>query len=260
MQLSDSIRDYIRGSAFHKGLRINLAGERNAELNRDEYLMEAVRGKRIIHMGFMDHLPLVEKKIGDGTWLHARLLQTASRCVGIDIDAVGMAYVTEKFGISDLYCVDVSRDPLPPEILEDHFDVLLVPDVLEHIGNPVAFLRSLSRQFSGIADAIIVTVPYAFRLDNFLNILRSREVINSDHRFWFTPYTLCKILFDGGMDVHQVLFMQKNALPFHKFMKKLIVFTLQLLRDTLVVTATWSERMSLDNDFPDQWGKGRRSA
>ncbi len=54
-------------------------------------------------------------------------------------------------------------------------------------------------KFTSIADRIIVTVPNAFKFENFLNAMRDREAINSDHRYWFTVYTIAKVMTLSGI-------------------------------------------------------------
>jgi len=41
-------------------------------------------------------------------------------------------------------------------------------------------------------------VPNIYNKLQYRNMLQFKEVINSDHRFWFTPYTITKILVSAG--------------------------------------------------------------
>ncbi|MDN5338800.1 MAG: hypothetical protein PWQ20_1870 [Thermotogaceae bacterium] len=44
-----------------------------------------------------------------------------------------------------------------------------------------------------------MTAPNALRYSNFIFAQKNIEVINSDHRYWFTPYTLSKIALMAGI-------------------------------------------------------------
>ena len=73
----------------------------------------------------------------------------------------------------------------------------LVPDVIEHLPAPAAFLRRLAQC---LPDAeFVVTVPNALSLRNAAQTLVGVERINTDHRAWFSPFTLLKVLADAGL-------------------------------------------------------------
>lgn len=86
----------------------------------------------------------------------------------------------------------------------------MVGEVLEHIGDPVAFLSTIRTKYCDYVDRIVVTVPNALRIANFQFAKQGMEVINSDHRFWFTPYTLAKIMTDAGLVIEGYRMLQSN--------------------------------------------------
>ena len=57
-------------------------------------LVEFAQGKRVVHVGFVDEHRL-ETKLGQGTWLHARLADAASSLVGIDVEEEGVRWASE---------------------------------------------------------------------------------------------------------------------------------------------------------------------
>ena len=60
-------------------------------------------------MWAVDHLPLVDKKIANGTWMHKMLDDKATRCLGIDINAEGIDYI-KKPGYKDTLAIDLIED------------------------------------------------------------------------------------------------------------------------------------------------------
>lgn len=80
---------------------------------------------------------------------------------------------------------------------------------MEHVDNPVQFLEEVNKNYQGIADKIIITVPNAFSVFNFITALSGREANNTDHRYFFTPYTLCKVVYMAGMMPEEIMFAEK---------------------------------------------------
>jgi hypothetical protein len=107
----------------------------------------------------------------------------------------------------------------------------------------VHFLSRVQRNLSGYCREIIVTVPNAFALQNFLNAFRRVEKINSDHRFWFSPYTLAKIMHRSGFRPTTFDFVTTGELRPGGVRSWLRVQALRRypsLRSTLVLRAGWA--------------------
>ncbi len=201
MKITDSDASFLKGEKFTSGLMFPLGGvgSLKSTTNRLGYLRELVKGKRIIHVGCVDHLPLIEEKRKSGNWLHEILTGSAEYCVGLDINKEGIEHLG-KLGIRDLYCLDIIKDAIPGALKSQKFDYLVLGEMIEHVDNPVEFLAAVRTKFSGFVDALVTTTPNAFRFQNLVHTLRRREYINSDHRYWFSPYTLAKVLAQAGYE------------------------------------------------------------
>ncbi len=233
------IDTYLQGLAFSNGVEMDLSRlERGEIVFRDTLLCGLAEGKRVLHLGFLDHLPLLEEKLASGTWLHRNLVEVSRCCYGVDLSREGVEYARKRTGCDHLFAVDLVADELPGEIRKGRFDYLFIPDVIEHVGDPVSFLAAVRRRLGERAERVVVTAPNAFRLDNFLNVLKGVEVINSDHRFWFTPYTLSKVLADAGFRVDSLMCCEHGSLSPKKRFKRKVLERYPLLRDTIFVTAT----------------------
>lgn len=199
MKLNANEIPFLKGEKFNSSLlfTLNTVGAATMTVSRQEYLQKLVQGKSIIHVGCVDHLPLIDEKRKQGNWLHENLTKAASRCVGIDINAEGCSQL-RALGFSDIFCFDIIKDPLPSALVGAKFDYLILGEMIEHVDNPVDFLMAVKQKFAGVATTLITTTPNVFRIQNLVNTLRHREAINSDHRYWFSPYTLAKVLSQAG--------------------------------------------------------------
>ncbi|WP_369601988.1 methyltransferase domain-containing protein [Hahella sp. SMD15-11] len=227
------IEDYLRGKRFSDGVSV-VYKKTGSVVSRIEYLSAMVNGKAVIHVGCVDHLPLLNKKIDSGTWLHSKLCERASRCVGLDINRDGVEEL-RRLGYDDVYHFDILSDI---DLIEHEggWDYCILGEMIEHVDNPVLFLSNMRQKMLGRVRGLIVTTPNAFRKDNFLFALRSREVINSDHRYWFTPYTLSKILALSGFKVNRIDFCHGAIAPKSKI-KRIFYDRFPMLSMGLVAVA-----------------------
>ncbi len=61
MKLAAEISPYIKGEAFSNKLSVRV-GENTEVFDRIHFLCEYARNKNIIHVGCVDHLPLIAEK------------------------------------------------------------------------------------------------------------------------------------------------------------------------------------------------------
>ena len=127
--------------------------------------------------------------------------------MGIDINKEGIDFLKSELGYQDIKCADILNDEIP-DITEHSWDYLLMGEVLEHIDDPVLFLSRIKEKFSGVIGQLLITVPNAFAWLNVKYALKHMEFINSDHRYWFTPYTLGKILIRADIRVGDFRFCE----------------------------------------------------
>lgn len=163
---------------------------------RGDVLVQWVAGRRVLHVGFADHAPLIASRVADGSWLHGRLTGSAEVCEGIDINAQAVASA-RGLGFENVHALDVFSPAAAATLAGWRPDLVLVPDVIEHLPDPAAFLRRLRRCLP--TAEFVVTVPNALSLRNAVQAARGLERINTDHRAWFSPFTLLKVLTDAGL-------------------------------------------------------------
>jgi hypothetical protein len=238
-------KKYIKGESFSNGLSFKIANK-SPLLSRIHFLTQYCKGKNVLHVGCTDHIPLVKQKIQQNTWLHKCIDEVAAKQLGIDVDRDAIHYINSQIGYSNIIYMDVINDPVCPEIENEIWDILLLGEVLEHINNPVEFLTSLQRKYGNYVKEIIITVPNAFSFSNFFNALfKNSEHINTDHRYWFTPFTLNKVLSISGFRPTSIKYATYYPLRKSKRIRNLflkILFSIRpVLRGDLIMIADFEK-------------------
>jgi hypothetical protein len=232
MHFSTEVYQHVTGQKFSTSLEAAYDGRNTSTSDRLAFLVEHARGKRILHIGFADHLEVIEHKLKYRQWLHALLVEVATRCLGVDTNRKAVEFCCSKLQIADVITHDVVNDAPLPEITGEEWDYAILGEVLEHVPNPATFLSSIRQRYGGCIRRVIVTVPNAWMIDNLILAMRGREAINSDHRYWFTPYTLGKVANDAGYHIEEFHFVNP---PFpDKMIKKALKWRYPALRETLI--------------------------
>lgn len=180
---------------------------RRGPYEREQVLVEFARGKRVVHVGFVDEHRL-EAKLGQGTWLHARLAESALSLVGLDIEEEGVRWATEH-GF-EAYAVDVQSPQAVAALGLEPADVVIAGEVVEHLDAPGPFFRSL-QQLARPDGLLVVTTPNAYRLLNFLAPFGGVELVHPDHTAWHSPHTLATLLSRGGWEIEGTAYYQNPA-------------------------------------------------
>lgn len=234
MKVSGELVRLMKGEGFSSGIRMPIARHEWRLRLRMEVIESMVAGKRIIHLGCADHVTTIEKKLARNKWFHKRLAGRAERCLGVDINPEGIS-VMKRLGYEDVVLADLILDPLPTEVRSTRWDYMVLGEILEHQDNPVSFLAAIREKCRGFVDRIIVSAPNAFRHSNFSSALRHFEHINSDHRYWLTPFTLGNIGVQAGFEIEDFRMCQSFALPPHWIFRRLLLTFFPGLRDDIVM-------------------------
>jgi len=170
------------------------------------------------------------------------LSENAKECVGIDISKNGIEYMKEKLNYKDVFCCDLLK-PNVRKITQENFDYMVLGEIIEHVENPYNFLLQINTLYKENVSKIIITTPNAFSYNNFVNAKNGFEVINSDHKTIFSPYTLIKILFMSGYKIEKIDFANPTFKIWHKIINTIIrqiIFSNKItLSNTIIITASF---------------------
>jgi len=210
MNIKKEYLPYISGEKFLNSIAFRLPQKKTQIPKRIEQILQLCEDKRVVHLGCCDHVPLIEQKINSNRWLHDLLTKNSKECIGIDIDLDAISFIEKQFKITNVFHADITKE-LPEEVNKSNWDFLVLGEILEHIDNPVDFLSKIKKNCPNIKN-IIISVPNAQSLTFAEGIKQNIEYINTDHRYWFTPYTLIKVMHQSKITLDKLLFVDRKPL------------------------------------------------
>ena len=180
---------------------------RRGPFDREQMLVEFSRGRRVVHVGFVD-----EKRMNDklerGRWLHEQLGEAATSIVGLDVSEEGVKWAREH-GF-DAHVVDAQSANAVAELGLEPAEVVIAGEVIEHLDAPGPFLRAMPTLLAP-EGLLVITTPNAYRLLNFLAPVSGRELIHPDHTAWHSPHTLRNLLERNGWNVEGAAYYRNPA-------------------------------------------------
>lgn len=177
----------------HDSIFINQFKELVA-IDRIEFLINSCKGKRVLHIGFLDS-PFLEERFISSEMLHSKLRCESAFVYGIDVNVQDLEKYRRLTGDANNCTLNLSENEVALEIFEKmKFDVVLIPEVLEHISNPGKFLKNLYQICVIHQSKLIATVPNAFNFEFFLEAANYHEIVHPEHYFYFSPFTIRKLL------------------------------------------------------------------
>ncbi len=197
MKFDEEILQYLKGEKFSNSLTVKLGNIKYEAKTRESVITDLIKDRNIIHIGCSDHVPLIVEKIAANKWLHKLLTDNSKSCLGIDINKESIDFLINELGYTNVKYGNIITDTIG-EIYEKEWDFAVFGEIIEHLDNPVDFLRSFREKYHINISNFIITVPNIYCKISLYNMFNYNETINSDHRFWFTPYTISKVLVSAG--------------------------------------------------------------
>jgi len=159
-------------------------------VDRLTYLSEACRGRSVLDVGCFDETALAKRDTEH--WLHGRIVELASRVVGVD----SSSQIPDEGLETGLNASIVRGDGVnidPKLIARERFDVIVAGEFIEHIDNPLLFFTTMKLNFPG--RTLLISTPNGACFANTLMGLIGREVQHPDHLHNFSfkiLHTLCR--------------------------------------------------------------------
>lgn len=235
MKITKELLEDVKASDGHL-YKLYIPKTREGKDRKSEVIdvLKEAQCENIIHVGACGHLNKIKKQLDNNVWFHDKICASFKNVIGTDINSEAIDFLT-RLGKKGLYDKDATVDGLfLKEKLGENAgggkSAILLPEVLEHIEDPFTFLRKLKENFEGFY--IIITVPNAFGTWVISNVFKHNyELINSDHKYQFTPFTLLKAAALAGIETEELRFCDYTVAG--KILRKPIISNTLLLKGKL---------------------------
>jgi mannosyltransferase OCH1-like enzyme len=176
-------------------------GSELASLDRMDVFASLLSDQRVLHVGCADW-PITDPR----TSLHVRLEAHCARLDGLDPHGEALEQL-RPFVKGQLF-TDFAQ-------VTDRYDVVLVPEVMEHVPDVSDFLGRIEAVDAGL---FLISVPDAFqcRARHFDYVPETEtflEGVHPDHNVWYTPYTFANTLRKySGLELQRMWFFNRISL------------------------------------------------
>lgn len=170
-------------------------------LGRIELFGALCQGKRVLHVGCADW-PITDPK----TSLHLALEPLCAQLDGVD---------PHREALEQLSAHTKGRLFSSLDEVVGTYDVVLCPEVMEHVSDVADFLTQLENIE---ATTYLISVPDAFQCrDRHFDYVADEqtfvEVVHPDHNVWYTPYTFSNTIRKySGLNIQRMWFFNRISL------------------------------------------------
>lgn len=172
--------------------------------DRCRYISRLANGKKVLDVGVVEHYAEASQK---KEWLHEHVHRAASSCLGVDILEDGIGNLRER-GYR-VICADITQT-----LLDETFDLIVMGDIIEHVGNPGALMKNAALMLDK-GGRLIITTPNPWYLNPiFKNVFESQPFTDSaDHVTWADPSTITEMGQRAGLalDCYAGIRMQNSG-------------------------------------------------
>lgn len=175
--------------------------------SRQRSIADMCEGKRVLVIGCADMVDMIDIRahIQSGKHQFHNISQTASYCVGVDINKAGIELL-QTMHYNAIHC-DVFTEH--HSMFDEEYDYCVLSHVIEHVMDLTGFINAIKQKVN--AKAFIFAVPNAYNVKHAIpSLLLQREQVSNDHFYTFTPITFVKLL--EGLDFTlEALYFDKDS-------------------------------------------------
>jgi SAM-dependent methyltransferase len=173
-------------------------------VDRIKFISGACAGLRVLDLGAMDETAWATKR-GHGTWLHEEIGSKASHVDGVDNSAQIPAEGLRTGPNATIRHGDITDPRRLMDHLEEIPDVVVAGEVIEHLENPLEFLRQFAATDRLAGKTLILSTPNATALHNLLIGLVRRESTHHDHLCILSYKTLVTLCTRAGFSKWEII-------------------------------------------------------
>jgi hypothetical protein len=166
-------------------------------VDRVRYIAAACAHRRVLDFGAMDETAWRSKR-GRGTWLHEEISRSALSVEGVDNSALVPPEGLRTAPNAVIRRGDVGDPGRLLAGLAEAPDVIVAGELIEHLENPLEFLRQIAGSSGLSGKSLILSTPNATALHNVLIGLARRESTHHDHLCVLSYKTLTTLCTRAG--------------------------------------------------------------
>jgi len=166
-------------------------------VNRITYLEELARGKFCLDIGALDETAALLKQ-NSNFWLHKQLASVAQKVIGVDSSHLIPQEGIKTFDNATIYNFNIynlsETDKIADHVTVSDCDVLIAGELIEHLENPLAFLKLFTCKAELAGKTLAISTPNASSFYNGLIGFFGMESTHKDHLMilsYKTLNTLC---------------------------------------------------------------------
>jgi SAM-dependent methyltransferase len=182
--------------------------------NRAQRIAELCQGRRVVDIGCVDHCVATHER---STWLHRRIVETASFCLGVDIAEEGVAAMNAAGYHAVVHDVSTGLGPVADFA---PFDVVVAGEVIEHLGAPQGLFDFASAAL--VPDGVLViTTPNPYAPHRVRAGQRGVTWENADHLVYAFPSGIVELGARSGFELEEYRTLMVR--PFRRELKLSVI-------------------------------------
>jgi 2-polyprenyl-3-methyl-5-hydroxy-6-metoxy-1,4-benzoquinol methylase len=167
---------------------------------REQWLIEKVRGKACLDIGCLGHKWTVIAESSES--IFNMLKSEAKEITGVDYLKEDVAKLQEMGYTNVVYgdAVDLN--------LNRKFDVIILGDLIEHLYDFKGLFKSVKAHLHDQGE-VIITTPNPFYINQFIMIaIYNKILVNKEHKCWFDPSTIFQMLASNGFEITEFFWLK----------------------------------------------------
>lgn len=168
--------------------------------NRDTYIINECRDKKVLHIGPTDW-PYTQRKLNNGQLLYKKIDAVCAEQLGIDLDEEGANLLNSmpEFSRSSIVVQDFNK----ATEIDFSPEIIIFGETLEHLMNHEIAINTLKNCMRS-DTTLLISVPNAVYIGNFIYALLGAERQHPDHSVAWTYKTLTQFLRKVNLKIDEV--------------------------------------------------------
>jgi 2-polyprenyl-3-methyl-5-hydroxy-6-metoxy-1,4-benzoquinol methylase len=176
---------------------------------------------------------ILDAGCGNG-WAAKHLIPRGKKVVSMDISTGNPIRVNKE--IPSENHAAVVADAFYPPFKKDCFDVIIASEIIEHVADPAAFVKSLLKVVKP-GGKLIITTPYKEKIEYFLCVHCNRMTPKNAHLHSFDKSTIRNIATDLKVESCLATFNNKYMIRLHIYsLLSFLPYSLWRIKDKVINT------------------------